>query len=823
MDLIVDHTRDQVETPGVHILVYRERPGRVQRRDVRTLDDDVQGLDTRGKHYLGIANAGLHGSMEGGGSRRNGGSVVKVESEASGWKSSTGSRRPSISRTRWKTTILQVEVTSTPGESPRHNGMEGVLGRMTLTDAGAKAHWLTVVAGYAGIEEPELPEHPSLEVLAEAWEQVAGAAGGSSSFLGRVAKHFKLPVAILATSTSEARGLVSFGLARDLGILPLRLEGNRLVIATADPDTETGERLRRITGRTIVFELANPADLDLAVDRAYSTGADTILELVEAVAHGEESETFGKGGFGGTVFTSDMETHTGPVVRLVDAILESAVGNRATAVHCIPGSPTAYVRLRVDGVLRDLVELPVPAYRQVTDRIRSLVRLEDGAVGRPEPVFCEIDGAAVELKTSSVATADGDKLVLQLIRSDVRFRLDLLGMATREAEALQRIMDRPRGLVLVAGTARTGKTTLLYSALAELASRGLSVATLESPLEHSVPGLDQTAFDPAEGSFGSQLGRVLDHDADVIFAGEIRDLETARLCLRASLTGRGVWASVHAPDAARGVERLLNMGLDAGRLAESLSGVVSQRLVRRLCSTCTEQVLRPGDLSPRELALAQAVRVKPSAAATGCPECSGTGYLGLLPVTEVMVVDEALKTAIESGLSAGRIEAIAHARGMRRVIDAALDRIESGDTTLTEVERVVGIPMGGSRTSKAGPVIIVEDNPDDRLIMRTVIEKGGLRVVEAPDAAKGLEALAKHPDAAMVLLDLGLPDMDGLTFLRRVRSSGPVSKVRVIVVTGSEDPADEIKLIQSGADDFITKPVQPARLAVRVDAALRRI
>ena len=339
-----------------------------------------------------------------------------------------------------------------------------------------------------------------------------------------------------------------------------------------------------------------------------------------------------------------------------------------------------------------------------------------------------------------------------------------------------------------------------------------------------LPGVTQVQYDPGAGSYAEALQQLLGLDPDLLHAGEIRDLATARTVLRAAVTGRRVLATVHTSDAVSGVRRLLDMGLAPGRLAESLRGVVSVRLLRRLCTACSTEVQEVADLPSRERQLAQAVGMLPARRAVGCPECGGTGFRGQLPVAEVLTLESSLLAAIAEASTGPELDTAARAHGMKTFLDVALERVARGQTTLQEVERVVGlIPQREASAASVGPVLVIEDEPDDRLLIRAVLQEIGFHIVEAEDGPPALALLESgEHDFCLVILDLFMPQMPGNEVLKRIRRSLSTQALPVIVLTSSPNPRDEIELLEAGADDYLLKPIVADRLEARVRAVLRR-
>jgi len=508
------------------------------------------------------------------------------------------------------------------------------------------------------------------------------------------------------------------------------------------------------------------------------------------------------------------------VVKLTDVILKQAVRYRATEIHLQPGRDRGRVRYRIDGVLQHLVDLPPQAYERLVARLKHMAfeRLDADGSFPVEHGEREVEGHLVK-----TATPDGELVTIRLIAPEATPSLDRLGFDGPEGEAIRRAVGSGDGLVLVSGPARSGKTTFIYASLLE--GKRLNVVSLENPVERVLPGVTQVQYDPSQGrSFAETVGDLLAQDPDLIHAGELRDLATARIALRAAVTGRKVVASVHTSDAVSGIRRLVDMGLAAGRLGESLKAVVSMRLVRRLCSHCAEVVDEPADLPSRERKLAESAGVMPLRRAVGCAQCARTGYRGQVPVAEVLSVTPKLRTLLDGDPTDAEIEQGARAEGMRSFEEVAMDRVRQGETTLEEVSRVLGvIPPREETTDSVGPVLVVEDEPSDRLLIRNSLEGIGFRVMEADDGPTALDMLAEaEEDVSLVLLDLFMPEMHGREVLGRIRSSLATQTLPVIVLTSSQELKDEIELLEAGADDFLQKPIVPERLVARVRAVLRR-
>jgi type II secretory ATPase GspE/PulE/Tfp pilus assembly ATPase PilB-like protein/CheY-like chemotaxis protein len=515
-----------------------------------------------------------------------------------------------------------------------------------------------------------------------------------------------------------------------------------------------------------------------------------------------------------------LELESPAVVKFGDLVLQEGVRLEASELHLEPGRKLARIRARIDGVMQTLADVPPEAQARLVARLKHQASMSEvegkGILLRNE------EGEEWRAHLSPTETPHGEILTVRLSAPGRFTSLDQLGFPAPVAASIRGLLEKG-GLILVAGLARTGKSTFVYSALRELSHA--STVSLENPVEREIPGITQVAFDPSKGlSFAETLQQLLGQNPEVVFAGELRDLATARTALRAAVTGRKVLATVHAVDVISSLRRLLDMGLAPGRLAESLGGVVSLRLVRRLCPACA----RPFDPSRsgghRERALMQMCGVVPPREAVGCPACASTGFRGQVPVGEILQAGPVVRGALTEESTEVELRAACRKERGPSLEEQALDLVRGGETTLEEVERVLGAPPRTEDTPKAaGPVLVVEDEEQDRLMIRSLLGRMGFDVVEAPDGPAALRLLESGGQGfSLMVLDLILPGMPGQDVLKRVREAGATANLPVLVLTGSSKPQDEIDLLDAGADDYVMKPVVSARLEARIRAVLRR-
>jgi type IV pilus assembly protein PilB len=685
-------------------------------------------------------------------------------------------------------------------------------------------HWLKDVAGHAGLQL-DLPSQPEIAEIRRAWPVVARACRmPEDTFTQRAASHFRIAVADFSVTDPQAVRLVPEAVARKYGILAISATDTSITIATSDPANRAAQReIVACSSRQPVFLMATPSTLSQALERAYSPShsspRNTLQTLVAQVADSEGTfqvtSSTGRG-----LFTS-FEIEDPPVVKLADLVLQQAIRHRSTEIHIEPGPRQGRVRYRIDGVLQQVVDLPPTAHNRLVARLKHMARPQQGASG--EDGFAIVAGdVSRQAHLMTTPTPDGELVLIRLLAPAVVPSLDDLSFTGPERAKIDVLLQRREGLVLVTGPARSGITSFVYATLDSF--RGQSVISIEGRPELVVPGVTQIRYDASAGvPFAEALQQLMDRKPDVLHAGEIRDLATARIVLRIAVTGRKVVATVHTSDAVSGVRRLIDMGLAPGRLAESLHAVVSLRLIRKLCEKCARPFDPAKDAKSREAKLAAALGVKPGKMAVGCRVCAGTGFLNQIPIPEVLVVSPAMRAALSGNPGDADLLRAARADGMRTFAEIGRDRVTKGETTVEEIERVLGVvPTREESAGSVGPVLIVEDEPEDMLLLATVLRSMGFTVFEAADVGTAQQHLDSGEAFSLALIDLSLQGKDGRMVLKSIRSQLTTQSLPTIIVTGSENPRHEVDLLEAGADDYIRKPVAIDQLQARVRAVLRR-
>jgi type II secretory ATPase GspE/PulE/Tfp pilus assembly ATPase PilB-like protein/ActR/RegA family two-component response regulator len=688
-----------------------------------------------------------------------------------------------------------------------------------------KQHWMVDLVRRSGLINAELLVLDAKTTTDAAWAEVCRVCHVTEELLAeRVAAHFKLPVANLTLAEARVLKLVPASVARRYGVIPLRESDRHLVVATANPvDIAVEQALAFASSRTPVFEIAPPAALRAAQDAKYSPDrtVETMLQDVAADAIDdvevlEESETE-------TVAARELDA--APVVRLTKLILQQAIMGRASDIHIEPGRSGGVVRFRIDGVMHQHLQLPMASITRLVSRIKILGKLDIADRMRPQDggARVQVHGKAYDLRISTVPTRDAEKAVIRILDASGSQRLEDLGMAAPELTRLRQLLAHRDGIVVVTGPTGSGKTTTLYAAISELATGKINIMTVEDPVEYELGSITQIQVDPKRGvTFASALRAILRQDPDVIFVGEIRDLEAAEIAVQASITGHLVLASLHTNDAVGVFPRLVDLGLSKVSIAGALRGVMAQRLVRRLCERCRVEIT--GALTDSELQLSRRHGLRPKARAAGCEHCGQTGFRGRIAVSDVLINSPELQRVVISGGGTSDLERAAAAGGMRSMRVAALEMVARGVTTLEEIDRV----LGEAAEAKPAPaveqprVLLVDDDAVVRRLGRTLLEKNGFSITEVSDGSAALEHLIRDPEYSLMVLDLSMPAMGGMEVLRHVRRTASVASLPVVILTGSDEQDSEADIMDAGADDYIRKPIDPARFVARIKAVLRR-
>ncbi|MFC1671883.1 GspE/PulE family protein [Planctomycetota bacterium] len=487
--------------------------------------------------------------------------------------------------------------------------------------------------------------------------------------------------------------LVSEEVARRHILVPLFRIGDRLTVAMADPtDLVALDKITMSSNCEVEVCVSSEEDVEQAISEGYSA-AKEVSNLLQSMAK-DEGEQAGAAG-----------ASQAPIAKLMDLILTQAVRDKASDIHINPEAETLRVRFRMDGVLYEIPPPPKHLELAIVSRIKVLSDMDIATTRIPQDGHfqAEVDGKSVDVRVSSVPTVHGENLVMRLlVTSDALIGLDRLGFSESCLRQFSGMISRPHGMILTTGPTGSGKTTSLYAALNIVNTVEKNILTIEDPVEYRLPLIRQIQVNPRAGvTFANGLRSILRQDPDIVMVGEIRDLETADIAVQAALTGHLVFSTLHTNDAASTLARLMDLGIAPFLLAASITGVIAQRLIRRLCPKCREEyeagpsVINSFGLDERGVTLYRA---------KGCKACKGTGYSGRTGLFEVMEVTESIKDLIVKNAPASAIMTKAKEEGMKPLLEDGVEKALRGETSIEEVARVAEATVDVGRARAVGTV-----------------------------------------------------------------------------------------------------------------------
>ena len=492
--------------------------------------------------------------------------------------------------------------------------------------------------------------------------------------------------------------LVPADFAKKNCVLPLSRHLNSLTCAVYDPlDLLLLDNLKRIAGCEINPVIATPTAIQDAINEFYfkqAEGAPSVLNraVERSYTRTEEDELISppKERQAAAELSLDKliaQTEEAPVIKLVDLIIRQAIDERASDIHIEPFENKITLRYRIDG---KLYNIPPPAphlHLPIISRIKILAKLDIAEKRLPQDgaIMAKLENRTVDIRVSTIPTVWGEKVVMRILdKGTVPLELASLGFDAKQIDLLRKALAAPYGLFFVTGPTGSGKSTTLYAAVNETINPSKNIITVEDPVEYKLEGVNQVAIKPEIGlTFATALRAFLRQDPDVIMVWEIRDQETATICVRAALTGHFVLSALHTNDAASAITRLIDVGVPHYLLTSSLVMIMGQRLARRLCQRCKE---------PYEPVLEQhgGIRFKSDLIyrASGCEVCKGSGYKGSIVVAEIMLIDDVIRALISRGANHAEIKGVARKSGMATIFESGIRLIEQGFTSYDEICRV---------------------------------------------------------------------------------------------------------------------------------------
>ena len=480
-------------------------------------------------------------------------------------------------------------------------------------------------------------------------------------------------------------------------LVPTKLTGSILTVAMADPtDLIAINEIKFITGYGVRVVLASPSAIKKTLDHRFG-----------GISYDDVLKKFGDSDMELILEQDDVNlqelqqaTMEAPVVTLVNAILADAAKRRASDIHIEPYEKLFRVRFRIDGVLQEIMSPPLRLKNPLVSRLKVMAGLDiaerrltqDGRIKLKMGIGGELD-----IRVSVLPTLFGEKVVMRLLdKSNLQLDMAKLGFDPQTLEDFQEAIHKPFGMILITGPTGSGKSTTLYSALSELNKADVNISTAEDPVEYNLVGINQVQVREQIGlNFASCLRSFLRQDPDIIMVGEIRDLETAQIAVKAALTGHLVLSTLHTNDAPSTIDRLINMGVEPFLLTSSINLIAAQRLVRRICDKCKEPIeVAPEALINLGVDASEAAGGFPTFRGRGCNNCNETGYRGRLAIYEILVMHEGLKELILKSASAADLKREAVKLGMSTLRMSALQKVRDGFTTIEETIRVTDTDKG---------------------------------------------------------------------------------------------------------------------------------
>ncbi|MCL2314556.1 MAG: type II secretion system ATPase GspE [Proteobacteria bacterium] len=485
--------------------------------------------------------------------------------------------------------------------------------------------------------------------------------------------------------------LIPINFAKQALLVPLHKEGDKIAVAAANPlDFSALDQARLCLNSALNIYIAAPDVIVEAINVSFERSMNAAEEVVDEM-EAQDLDTVGHE----LEETQDLldAGDEAPIIRLVNSLLFRAAKERASDIHIEPMEQGVAIRFRVDGVLQEIIKTPKRYQNSILSRIKIMARLNIAEKRLPQDgrIRIRLAGRDIDIRVSVIPTAFGERIVLRLLdKSGTILDLGEIGMGPSILGAMDEAIRRSHGIILVTGPTGSGKTTTLYGALNRLNTPDVNILTVEDPVEYQLPGIGQMAIQPKIGlSFAAGLRAFLRQDPDIIMVGEIRDRETAQIAIEASLTGHLVLSTVHTNDSAGAVTRLVEMGIEPFLVASSLTTVLAQRLVRRLCTKCrvayepTEaEVAKLGVSLENFLALSHN---KPIYKASECAACNKSGYRGRTGIYELLLVDDEIRQIVLKSTDSSAIKKRAILNGMTTLLDDGTAKVATGETSIAEV------------------------------------------------------------------------------------------------------------------------------------------
>ena len=510
-----------------------------------------------------------------------------------------------------------------------------------------------------------------------------------TEFLAEVLeREYKIPFCDLSQDCVDetAIRLLSYEAVTKYNVLPVSMAESELILAMSNPmDYVAIDDIYMITGLPVTQYFSPQKDITLMLNKHYSKSE--INTITSQFLETEELKKNDSLDSEGEIF---KEIQNAPAVKLADSLINSALLMGASDIHIEPSQFYVRVRYRIDGELIEMQKFDSALHASVVSRLKIMGHMNISEKRFPQDGYSRIELGDIhaKLRLSTIPTIKGEKVVIRLVYNGLQELLkEKLGFFDDDMENISRIFNSPYGAILVTGPTGSGKTTTLASFIRELNSEKVNIITIEDPVENEILGITQINVNQGIGiDFAKILRNVLRQDPDIIMIGEIRDLETAQIAIRSALTGHLVLSTLHTNDAPSTVTRLVDMGIESFLVAEALKGIISQRLVRKLCEFCKIEV-EASDEEARMLRVESSVKIYDK---NGCHRCRNTGYHGRFAIYEYVIMDSELRKLIKKGMSTSEIKAYLRKIGVRTIKENVRINVLKGNTTISEMNKAVG-------------------------------------------------------------------------------------------------------------------------------------
>ena len=674
--------------------------------------------------------------------------------------------------------------------------------------------------------------------------------------------------------------LIPREMAEQYTLLPLRKVQKGVVVAIANPlEFYALDDLRFVTQMPVFIVVSPLGEILDAIRNHYpkktpqdgfpnhEQGEDVVMEVIQrkdAQDRGDQD----------LLNLAEMP----PVVRFTNAILADAIRMKASDIHIEPQKVKLVIRCRVDGIMQETLKTDKHVHASLVSRIKVISNLDISIRRKPQDGKAQVKygGDIFDLRVSTMPTSYGEKVTIRILNpATAKLSPEDLGLAPKDLDQLLDAIRRPQGTILVTGPTGSGKSSTLYACLNRLNTSLVNIITVEDPVEFDVEGINQVQINPRAGlTFAAGLRSILRQDPDIVMLGEIRDGETAGIAFQAAQTGHLVLSTLHTNDAPSAVTRLMDLGIDDFQITAALVAVLGQRLVRRIHSGCKVPFTPDPKILERIGPCSGRDRGGAFFKGTGCDACHRTGYAGRMGLFELLMITPALKECITSGVSAQTLKNAGEREGFRTLSADGIEKALLGLTTLGEVFRVappemrIGLPTTAGAETPPEPVsrneptpeggtadavspeeiwladaqkeepsvftadetpplaagdvkiLVVDDSEITRKVLCNALETEKYVSIQAGHGKEGLErALREKPD--LIVTDYQMPGMDGIALIKALKSRVSTAGIPIIMLTAVDDVSSEVEVFDAGADDYLTKPVNPKRFLARVKRYVR--